>query len=63
MVGTYIGAKKVFNWGFRGHAQPLGIWYDAYPDPPVVDTRKLALFIFSTDFVLSLPLKLGASQP
>ena len=26
-VGTYIGAKKVFNWGFGGHAQPIGIWY------------------------------------
>ena len=41
-VGTYIGAKKVFNWGFGGHAQPIGVWYDADPDPTVTDIRKRA---------------------
>ena len=56
-VGTYIGAKKVFNWGFGGHAQPLGIWYDADPDPTVTDIRKRALFIASTDLFLDIPFK------
>ena len=56
-VGTYIGAKKVFNWGFGGHAQPLGVWYDADPDPTVTDIRKRALFITSTDLFLDIPFK------
>ena len=56
-VGTYIGAKKVFNWGFGGHAQPIGIWYDADPDPNVSDIRKRALFIASTDLFLDIPFK------
>jgi hypothetical protein len=58
-VGTYIGAKKVFNWGFGGHAQPIGIWYDADPDPDpaAVDVRKRALFIASTDLFLDIPFK------
>lgn len=56
-VGTYIGAKKVFNWGFGGHAQPLGVWYDADPDPTVTDIRKRALFIASTDLFLDIPFK------
>ena len=55
MVGTYIGAKKVFNWGFGGHAQPLGIWYDADPDPAAVDARQRALWIASTDLFLDIP--------
>jgi ribosome-associated translation inhibitor RaiA len=56
-VGTYIGAKKVFNWGFGGHAQPIGVWYDADPDPNVSDIRKRALFIASTDLFLDIPFK------
>ncbi len=56
-VGTYIGAKKVLNWGFGGHAQPIGIWYDADQDPTAVDIRKRALFVASTDLFLDIPFK------
>ena len=56
MVGTYIGAKKVFNWGFGGHAQPIGIAYlEDAADPTSV--RKRALFIASTDLFLDIPFK------
>ena len=54
-VGTYIGAKKVFNWGFGGHAQPIGIAYLDATDPTVV--RKRALYIASTDLFLDIPFK------
>jgi hypothetical protein len=54
-VGTYIGAKKVFNWGFGGHAQPIGIWYADPADPTSI--RKRALFIASTDLFLDIPFK------
>jgi hypothetical protein len=56
MVGTYIGAKKVFNWGFGGHAQPIGIWYLADPIDPT-SVRKRALFVASTDLFLDIPFK------
>ena len=52
-VGTYIGAKKVFNWGFGGHAQPIGIWYADGAGA----TKKRALFIASTDLFLDIPFK------
>ncbi len=55
-VGTYIGAKKVFNWGFGGHAQPLGIWYLSDPADPT-SIRKRALWIASTDLFLDIPFK------
>jgi len=52
-VGTYIGAKKVFNWGFGGHAQPKGIWYlDA-----ASTTRERTLFVVSSDLFLDIPFK------
>jgi hypothetical protein len=51
-VGTYIGAKKVFNWGFGGHAQPIGIWYG---DPAAPNKR--ALYVVSTDLFLDIPFK------
>ena len=54
-VGTYIGAKKVFNWGLGGHAQPIGIAYLDPNDPTQV--RKRALFIASTDLFLDIPFK------
>ena len=54
MVGTYIGAKKVFNWGFGGHAQPIGIWYQ----DAAAAIKKRALFIVSTDLFLDIPFKL-----
>ncbi len=56
MVGTYIGAKKVFNWGFGGHAQPIGISYLADAADPT-SIRKRALFIASTDLFLDIPFK------
>jgi hypothetical protein len=56
MVGTYIGAKKVFNWGFGGHAQPKGIWYLGDPADPA-SVRKRALYIVSTDLFLDIPFK------
>jgi len=52
-VGTYIGAKKVFNWGFGGHAQPIGIWYEDATGA----AKKRALFIASTDLFLDIPFK------
>ena len=55
-VGTYIGAKKVFNWGWGGHAQPIGITYLADPADPA-SVRKRALFIASTDLFLDIPFK------
>ena len=55
MVGTYIGAKKVFNWGLGGHAQPIGIAYLDSADPTAV--RKRALYIVSTDLFLDIPFK------
>jgi hypothetical protein len=53
MVGTYIGAKKVFNFGFGGHAQPIGIAYLDAADPTVV--KKEALWIASGDLFLDIP--------
>jgi hypothetical protein len=52
-VGTYIGAKKVFNWGFGGHAQPIGIWYQ----DAATTFKKRALYIASTDLFLDIPFK------
>ena len=53
-VGTYIGAKKVFNWGLGGHAQPIGISYLADAADPT-SIRKRALFIASSDLFLDIP--------
>jgi len=55
-VGTYIGAKKVFNWGFGGYAQPIGTWYLADPADPT-SIRKRAQYIASTDLFLDIPFK------
>jgi hypothetical protein len=57
MVGTYIGAKKVFNWGFGGHAQPIGIAYLDPADPTGTTVKKQALWIASTDLFLDIPFK------
>jgi hypothetical protein len=57
MVGTYIGAKKVFNWGFGGHAQPSGIAYHDPADPTGTTVKKQALWIASTDLFLDIPFK------
>jgi len=52
-VGTYIGAKKVFNFGFGFHAQPKAIGYlDG-----AGDFRSRALYIASGDLFLDIPFK------
>ncbi|KPK17291.1 MAG: hypothetical protein AMJ62_02195 [Myxococcales bacterium SG8_38] len=56
-VGTYIGAKKVFNLGFGGHAQPKGVAYDADPDPDVVSLQTRTLWIASGDLFLDIPFR------
>ena len=53
MVGTYIGAKKVFNWGIGGHGQPKGV---AYLDG-AGNVRERWLGIASTDLFLDIPFK------
>jgi hypothetical protein len=54
MVGTYIGAKKVFNLGFGGHAQPKGI---AYFNTTTNELRERTLYIASGDLFLDIPFK------
>jgi hypothetical protein len=56
-VGTYIGAKKVLNWGFGGYAQPIGTVYLADPADPT-SIRKRAQFVASTDLFLDIPFAL-----
>ena len=53
MVGTYIGAKRVFNWGVGGHGQPNGV---AYLDG-AGNVRQRWLGIASTDLFLDIPFK------
>jgi len=50
-VGTYIGAKKVFNWGFGGYAHPLGAQY--LKENGEVET--VPVVIGSTDLFLDHP--------
>jgi hypothetical protein len=54
-VGTYIGAKKVFNLGFGGYVHPWGVQYatDATVDPP--ETKATTLVIASGDLFLDMP--------
>jgi hypothetical protein len=52
-VGTYIGAKKVFNFGFGGHAQPKGVAYTGAAG----DFRTRALYILGADLFLDIPFK------
>ncbi len=56
-VSTYIGAKRVFNFGFGFHAQPRAIGYDTDPDPDVVSLKSRALYIASADLFLDMPFK------
>jgi hypothetical protein len=50
-VGTYIGAKQVFNWGFGGYAHPNGIQYVTDSG----ETKVLPVVIGSTDLFLDQP--------
>lgn len=50
-VGTYIGAKKIFNLGFGGHAQPKGVAYVNESG----DFKTRTLWIASGDLFLDIP--------
>ena len=50
-VGTYIGAKKVFNWGLGGYAHPNGAWY-LNDDGEI---KVVPVLIGSTDLFLDHP--------
>ncbi|TNF59373.1 MAG: hypothetical protein EP303_08325 [Deltaproteobacteria bacterium] len=58
-VGTYIGAKKVFNFGFGGYVHPWGVWYgetDETTDPPtILSATARTLVIGSGDLFLDIP--------
>jgi hypothetical protein len=50
-VGTYIGAKKVFNWGFGGYAHPHGAQYLTEAG----ESKAVPVLIGSTDLFLDHP--------
>jgi hypothetical protein len=50
-VGTYLGAKKVFNWGLGGYAHPHGAWYVNGDG----ETKAVPVLIGSTDLFLDHP--------
>jgi len=52
-VGTYIGAKKVFNFGFGFHAQPKGIAYTGSAG----EFRTRTLYVLGGDLFLDIPFK------
>jgi hypothetical protein len=52
-VGTYIGAKKVFNWGFGGYAHPHAAQY--VTDEATGATKAVPVLIGSTDLFLDHP--------
>ena len=60
-VGTYIGAKKVFNLGFGGYAHPWGVWYGETETDPVTGEQTIlsakarTLVIASGDLFLDMP--------
>ena len=56
MVGTYIGAKKVFNLGFGFYAQPKGITYLADAADPA-SIRERTLLNTGVDLFLDMPFK------
>jgi hypothetical protein len=51
-VGTYIGAKKVFNLGFGGYAHPWGI---SYLNETTGEVKARTLVIASGDLFLDMP--------
>ncbi len=50
-VGTYIGAKRVFNWGFGGYAHPNGAQYVLEDGTG----KAVPVLIGSTDLFLDQP--------
>jgi hypothetical protein len=50
-VGTYIGAKQVFNWGFGGYVHPNGAQYLT----PGGTSKAVPVVIGSTDLFLDQP--------
>lgn len=51
-VSTYIGAKKVFNFGFGGYAHPHGA---QYLNPDTGESKAVPILIGSTDLFLDHP--------
>lgn len=52
MVGTYVGAKKVFNIGAGFHSNPDGMWHTTAAG----DTTTSNIMLFAADAFLDLPL-------
>ena len=52
-VGTYIGAKQVFNWGFGWYAHPHGAQY--VTNAETGETKAVPVLIGSTDLFLDQP--------
>ncbi len=52
-VGTYLGAKKVFNWGLGGYAHPHGAQY--VTDEATGASKAVPVLIGSTDLFLDHP--------
>jgi hypothetical protein len=57
-VGTYIGAKRVFNLGFGGYTQPWAMQYQAVDSngDPVVDSNGDPVIESSTDVITGVDL-------
>ncbi|MFZ1866596.1 MAG: hypothetical protein WAU39_20415 [Polyangiales bacterium] len=55
-VGTYIGAKKVFNLGFGGYTQPWSIQYLTNPADPA-SVKVLTNVVAAGDLFLDMPFK------
>lgn len=53
-VGTYIGAKKVFNLGFGGYTQP---WAMQYQDVDTGEIKSSTNVITGLDLFLDMPFK------
>jgi hypothetical protein len=53
-VGTYIGAKKVFNFGFGGYTQP---WAMQYADATTGEIKSSTDVITGVDLFLDMPFK------
>jgi len=56
-VGTYIGAKRVFNLGFGGYAHPWAVQYgETDPDTgEVLSSKARTLVVAAGDLFLDLP--------
>lgn len=55
MTGTYLGKKKILNFGAGFIFQNNAMWRK---DPVTSDTIQTSLFLFATDFFLDMPLNI-----